>query len=162
MPEKPDRQSTTQPSAAAAGPVSHAIFRLARTHRMLAGTLLRRIGLYPGQELVMMQLWDAGPQRQADLIAVLDSDAATMTRMIRRLEHAGFVRRTPSPTDRRATIVEPTAAGQALRTQVEQLWQQLEQLTVGTMDLDGREQALELLTGLENNLVGAVEHLPAE
>ena len=31
----------------------------------------------------MMQLWDLGPQRQTDLVRLLDSDAATMTRTIR-------------------------------------------------------------------------------
>ncbi|PBC82465.1 hypothetical protein SAMN05428945_2949 [Streptomyces sp. 2224.1] len=34
-------------------PVSHATFRLARLHRMFAGQLSRRIGLHPGQELVV-------------------------------------------------------------------------------------------------------------
>ncbi|MBI0384032.1 MarR family transcriptional regulator, partial [Streptomyces albiflaviniger] len=57
------RQEATVPvpTAAGGGPVSHAIFRLARLHRMLAGQLLRRIGLHPGQELVMMHLWELGP-----------------------------------------------------------------------------------------------------
>ncbi|GAA4994130.1 hypothetical protein GCM10025734_23870 [Kitasatospora paranensis] len=85
------------PASAGGGPISHAIFRLARLHRMHAGQLLRRIGLHPGQELVMMHLWELGAQRQTDLVRLLDSDAATMTRTVQRLEQAGFVRRRPSP-----------------------------------------------------------------
>src|SRR6476646_3709979 len=108
--------SVPVPGAASGGPVSHAIFRLARLHRMFAGQLLRRIGLHPGQELVMMHLWELGPQRQADLISLLDAAAATMTRTIRRLEHAGFVRRVPLADDQRASLIEPTAASRALRT----------------------------------------------
>ncbi|MEU6782629.1 MarR family transcriptional regulator [Nonomuraea angiospora] len=77
-----------------AGPLNHAIIRVARLHRMLAAQLLRRVGLHPSQELVMMQLWDRGPQRQTDLVRMLGSDTATMTRTIQRLEHAGFVRAT--------------------------------------------------------------------
>ncbi len=38
----------------------------------------------------MMYLWDLGPQRQVDLVRLTGSDAATMTRMIQRLEHAGL------------------------------------------------------------------------
>src|SRR6476660_10499856 len=90
------------PAAAHGGPISHAIFRVARLHRMIAGNLLRRVGLHPGQELVMMHLWELGPQRQADLIGLLDSDAATMTRTVKRLEDAGFVRRVPLADDKRA------------------------------------------------------------
>ncbi|HEX3789096.1 MAG TPA: MarR family transcriptional regulator [Pseudonocardiaceae bacterium] len=140
------------PEPARAAPISDAIFRVARLHRLLAGQLLRETGLYAGQQLVMMQLWDAGPQRQVDLIRVLDSDAATMTRTITRLENAGFVRRRPCPTDRRATLIEPTVASQALRRQVEQVWSQLEQLTIAELTETEQTTVLNLLHRLEHTL----------
>ena len=143
------------PAASGGGPISHAIFRLARLHRMFAGQLLRRIGLHPGQELVMMQLWELGPQRQADLVRLMDSDAATMTRTVRRLEQAGFVRRRPSPTDKRASLIEPTAASHALRREVEQVWTQLEDLVTADLDTGERTAALHTLERLEQNLVRA-------
>jgi MarR family transcriptional regulator, organic hydroperoxide resistance regulator len=143
------------PAAAHGGPISHAIFRVARLHRMIAGNLLRRVGLHPGQELVMMHLWELGPQRQADLISLLDSDAATMTRTIRRLEHAGFVRRVPLADDKRASPIEPTAASRALRTQVEQIWTQLEQIAVGGVNARERQTILRVLEGLEARLTRA-------
>ncbi|GAA2278753.1 hypothetical protein GCM10010430_75900 [Kitasatospora cystarginea] len=143
------------PAAAGGGPISHAIFRLARLHRMFAGQLLRRIGLHPGQELVMMHLWELGAQRQADLVRLLDSDAATMTRTVQRLEQAGFVRRRPSPTDKRASLIEPTAASHALRREVEQSWSQLEDLVTAGLTADECTAALDTLERLERNLVQA-------
>nr|WP_189986305.1 MarR family winged helix-turn-helix transcriptional regulator [Streptomyces capoamus] len=140
------------PSAARTGKVSHAIFRVARLHRMLAGQLLRRAGLHPGQELVMMHLWEQGPQRQTDLVRLLDSDAATMTRTIRRLERAGFVRRRPSPTDKRAALIEVTPAGHALRTSVERLWAELEAHTLGDLGPEDQDTALRVLERFETNL----------
>ncbi|MFI9273423.1 MarR family winged helix-turn-helix transcriptional regulator [Kitasatospora sp. NPDC052896] len=147
--------SVPVPAAAGGGPISHAIFRLARLHRMFAGQLLRRIGLHPGQELVMMHLWELGPQRQTDLVRLMDSDAATMTRTIQRLEQAGFVRRRPSLTDKRASLVEPTAASHALRREVEQSWSQLEDLVTAGLTTDERTAALHTLERLEQNLVQA-------
>ncbi|MER6300650.1 MarR family winged helix-turn-helix transcriptional regulator [Kitasatospora sp. NPDC001539] len=147
--------SVPVPAAASGGPISHAIFRLARLHRMFAGQLLRRIGLHPGQELVMMQLWELGPQRQIDLVRLLDSDAATMTRTVQRLEQAGFVRRRPSPTDKRASLIEPTAASHALRREVEQSWSQLEDLVTAGLSTGERTEALSTLERLEQNLVQA-------
>ncbi|MEU2391358.1 MarR family transcriptional regulator [Streptomyces sp. NPDC007369] len=140
------------PASARSGPISHAIFRVARLHRMLAGQLLRRIGLHPGQELVMMQLWELGPQRQTDLVRLLDSDTATMTRTIQRLERAGFVRRHPSPTDKRAVIIEPTAASHGLRREVEQVWAHLEDLAAAGLTSEAREECLRTLEGLEARL----------
>ena len=148
------------PATARSGPIRHAIFRVARLHRMLARPPPRRVGLHPGQELVMMQLWELGPQRQTDLVRLLDSDAATMTRTIQRLERAGFVRRHPSTTDRRAVIIEPTAASHALRRQVEQIWAQLEGLAVAGLTSGEREESLRTLERLEARLSAAAASPP--
>ncbi|WP_158851628.1 MarR family winged helix-turn-helix transcriptional regulator [Saccharothrix deserti] len=146
------RTSLPIPQVAENGRVSHAIFRVARLHRMLAGQLLRQAGLHPGQEQVMMHLWDCGPQRQAALCGVLDSDSPTMTRTVQRLERAGFVRRSPDPTDGRATIIEATAASQALRREVERVWRELEEATLGDMDDDQQAETLRVLSLVECNL----------
>ncbi|MFC6023485.1 MarR family winged helix-turn-helix transcriptional regulator [Plantactinospora solaniradicis] len=140
------------PGVAAGGPVSHAIFRLARTHKLLAGQLLRRVGLHPGQELLMMRLWESGPQRQTDLADEFGTDSARMTRTVQRLERAGYVRRVPDPDDRRATRVEPTSASLVLRDQVRRLWEDLERRTVGEMSPDEQREALGALYRLEDNL----------
>jgi len=144
-----------QPTTAAGGPISHAIFRVARLHKMLVGSLLRETGLYVGQELVMMRLWDHGEQRQVDLVRVLDSDAATMTRTVQRLERAGFVRRRPDPTDARATLIEATPASRHLHSELAKIWQELERLTVGALDPTERGSTLAALETLEHNLLEA-------
>ena len=105
---------------------SNAIIRVTRLHVIRARELFQAVGLHPGQELLLMQLWDAGPQRQADLAAAFGTDSASMTRTVQRLERAGFVRRRQDPADGRATLVESTPAGTALRGRVEQLWAELE------------------------------------
>lgn len=137
--------------------VSEALFRAARLHHLLIGKLLRAAGLHPGQEMIMLRLWADGPQQPAALIRLLDSDAATMTRSVQRLERAGFVRRTPSPTDRRAVIIEPTQASQALRAQVEAIWPRLEALCTQGFSDDERAQAKGLFSAIERNLARAIE-----
>lgn len=141
-----------QEPALSGGPLSHAIFRLAREHKSLAARLLRGCGLYPGQELVLMTLWNDGPQRQVDLVQTLDSDAPTMARSIARLERSGLVVREPSPTDRRALIVRASEASLALRGQVEGVWEALERATVGGMSGERTAEVLRVLAELEANL----------
>ena len=136
------------------GPVSRALGRVTRLHRAMAGELLKSTGLYPGQELLMMHLWDTGPQRQAELAAAFDTDSASMTRTVQRLERAGFVRRRRDPADGRATLVESTPAGTALRDRVEQLWAELEAATVGTMSEASQGALLDGLLQVESNLAG--------
>ncbi|MGY4102801.1 MarR family winged helix-turn-helix transcriptional regulator [Nocardia sp. R16R-3T] len=143
------------PPSVRASSLNHAIMRVARLHRLLAGQLLRRTGLHPGQESVMMQLWDRGPQRQTDLVRTLDSDAATMTRTIQRLEHAGFVRRRPCDTDKRVTIIEPTPASQALRRAVEDMCAELENSVTAGLTPEQQSAALAVLDQIERSLARA-------
>ncbi|SES14135.1 DNA-binding transcriptional regulator, MarR family [Lentzea xinjiangensis] len=151
-----ERDKKKVPSAAERGPVSHALFRVVRLHRMLAGQLLRDLGLHRGQELLLMHLWDSGPVRQTELIAVLDSDSATITRMVQRLEKAGLVERTPDPRDGRATLVSSTPAGVAMRAEIERMWHDLEASTVGDLSPATLAPVLEALAEIETNLAAAV------
>lgn len=138
-------------------PLSQAVFRLARLHKSVAAQLLRDTGLRPGQELVLMTLWEAGPQRLVDLVQTLDSDAPTMTRSIARLEKAGLVTRSRSPLDGRAVIVRATDASLSLRPQVDAAWATLEQLTVGKASAERQAQLLDALRELESHLGSADE-----
>jgi MarR family transcriptional regulator, organic hydroperoxide resistance regulator len=147
-------EPANRPAAARCGPISHAIVRLAKAHRAHARHLLRDVGLYPGQELILMMLWDCGPQRQSELATQFDTDSASMTRSVQRLERAGYVRRVADPADGRATLVEPTAASLVLRGRIELLWSRLEADTVGGLSADEQRSALRALQRLEDNLPG--------
>ncbi|WP_033283562.1 MarR family winged helix-turn-helix transcriptional regulator [Streptomyces sp. NRRL F-525] len=139
----------------AEAPMSEALFRAARVHRLVAGSLLRDTGLYTGQELLMMQLWERGEQRQADLIKTLGLDPSTVTKMLQRLEQSGFVTRKPSPDDRRAVVVSATRAGQALRSQVKKAWSDLEKVTAAGFTEAEYDQAMRVLARIEANLTTA-------
>ncbi|MFJ9828220.1 MarR family winged helix-turn-helix transcriptional regulator [Streptomyces sp. NPDC101160] len=140
------------PSAARGGPVSHALSRVARLHRIAAGRLLRELGLHPGQEFLMMALWDCGPARQSVLIERLGLDPSTVTKMLQRLEQCGFVHRRPDPDDRRAVVVEPTEKGEELRSAVEGVWRDLEERSLSGLAPAERADLSRLLARLEENL----------
>jgi DNA-binding MarR family transcriptional regulator len=150
------RGRVSSSTAASAGPISNALIRVTRLHVMRARQLLQGLGLHPGHELLLMHLWDTGPQRQADLAAKFETDSASMTRTVQRLERAGFVRRRPDPHDGRATLVDSTPAGMALRGRIERLWAELEGDTVGDMTASRRRQLLRGLHSLEANLSSAI------
>jgi DNA-binding MarR family transcriptional regulator len=120
------------------GPISYAIFQLAKTHRATAGVFLREIGLHPGQELLLMRLRDDDRRTQAELVAELGLDASTVARVVHRLERQRLIERTPSPHNRRATIVSLTASGIARCEDVRNMWSELERVT--TQGMSGNER----------------------
>ena len=142
MPDRPTPPADDVPAAVEFGPLSLAIVRLGRAHRALAGQLMREAGLHSEQGALMMHLWSVGPVRQTALAAHFGKDSASTTRTVQRLEKAGYLRRRTDPTDRRATLVEPTAAGNALRSRVEGLWERLEAVVADGLSAAEREAAL--------------------
>jgi DNA-binding MarR family transcriptional regulator len=118
---------------------SFSIFTLARAHRGLAAQLLHKLGLYSGQELILMQLWERDGQSQHDLVHALHLDHSTIAKSMRRLEGAGLVTRCRGMEDGRVTVVTLTPVGWELQPQVQAVWEQLEAVT--TQSLTPQEKA---------------------
>jgi DNA-binding MarR family transcriptional regulator len=68
-------------------------------------------GLTESRTHVVWLVHAHGPCTQRDLAEALRVSPRNVTGLVDALEHTGFVRRTPHPTDRRATLVELTAHG---------------------------------------------------
>ena len=134
------------------GDLNVKIMRVARAHRTLAASLLSQVGLHPGQEALLMELWDHDGRTQADLAVSLGVEPPTVTKMLQRMEHAELVDRRPDATDRRAIRVYLTPKGRRLKGKVDKLWAELEVRTVE--GLSDRQMATlrSLLNALESNL----------
>lgn len=118
--------------------ISSLIPVVARSHRALAATHLRHLGLYPGQELLLMLLWESEPRLQSELARTLDIEPPTATKTLTRMEASGLLKRQRSGSDGRQVEVHLTAAGRAMRHPVTAFWQDLERET--TTRLTGPEQ----------------------
>ncbi len=132
---------------------SLSIFTLARAHRGLAAQMLHKLGLFPGQELILMQLWEKDGQSQHDLGQTLHLDHSTVAKSMRRLECAGLVTRCRGLEDGRVTLVTLTPAGWDLQPQVQAVWEQLEAVT--TQDLTSQERSQ--FTALAEKMRAAIE-----
>ena len=101
----------------AADPKLQAWFSFLQAHdaatESLDADLRARTGLALSDYEVLLHLGRApdGRRRMADLASSVLLTASGTTRAVDRLEHDGLVRRSPDPTDGRATLVSLTAAG---------------------------------------------------
>ncbi|HET9076034.1 MAG TPA: MarR family transcriptional regulator [Acidimicrobiales bacterium] len=134
------------------GPVVHALFRLSRKNRSMAGEYLRPFGLFPGQELLLLQLPEGACRSQQELVEALGLDHSTVTKMLQRLERAGVVSREQSHEDRRVVMVQLTEQGCAQRRAAEVVWAQLEEATTSCLTDRQRLQLMTLLRKVEAGL----------
>ena len=90
-------------------------------------TLYEALGLYRGQPRMLGALWDQEGLTHTELSRLLSVQPATITKMLQRMEKAGFVERRHDPDDHRVSRVYLTAAGRAVREDVQQVWRCLEE-----------------------------------
>jgi DNA-binding MarR family transcriptional regulator len=98
------------------------LVRAAKLHRGVVARQLSEIGLHVGQDLLLLALEHSDGLSQRELADRLDVEQATVAVALRRLETAGFIRRSPAPDDRRVRRVVLTEQGMAALAHVRQAW----------------------------------------
>ena len=117
------------PSTAEEGPMSYAIFQLARAHKARAAAMLREMDLHPGQELLLMHLLDRDGQTQSELLESVGLDHSTVSKSLRRMQDAGLLIREPAEHDRRVMVTHLTDKGRAMREPLAAMWRALEEIS---------------------------------
>jgi DNA-binding MarR family transcriptional regulator len=102
------------------------VAQVGRLHHKRAHTLLEELGLYHGQPRLLLVLWHEEGQTQSELAERLRVRPATITKMLQRMQEAGFVERHRDDQDQRLVRVYLTDHGHAVQERVQQVWAQME------------------------------------
>jgi DNA-binding MarR family transcriptional regulator len=126
--------------------------RASRAHRRWAEEAFRQLGIYVGQEMILMQLWFEEGIPQSQIAACIEVEAPTMTKMLQRMERSGLVERRPDPQDARISLVYLTERSRELEQPVLNIWRRLEELSVEGMTEAEQILLRRLLLQMEENL----------
>jgi DNA-binding MarR family transcriptional regulator len=131
----------------ALGTSMQAFGRMVAQGRVIEAVLKRtRIDLSRADVSLLKVLLDSGVGvRQGDLAGRLGVDAPTVTRRVQLLEARQLVRRTSDPLDRRAQLVQLTAAGTRLIERAMVAFHDWLATVLGTWTESDRDQLAELL-----------------
>lgn len=143
---------SAEPASTAAGEcpaclTGNLTWLLTQAHYALAAEVaaaLEPLGVTPRGHTVLSAAL-AGARTQKQLAELVGLDKTTMVATLDELESAGLARRTPSPTDRRAHVIEVTAAGKKKVTAANRIAQRVQADVLATL---GEQQAEELLDTL--------------
>ncbi|MFB7593859.1 MarR family winged helix-turn-helix transcriptional regulator [Streptomyces sp. NPDC056160] len=150
------------PGTARDGRLSYAVFHLARAHRGHAAAMLRTMNLHPGQELLLMQLFDRDGQTQSELLDSVGLDHSTVSKSLRRMQDAGLLTREPAEHDRRVMVVHLTDAGRALREPIAGMWRALEELSVRDLTADQIESFTRTAYAIEQSIRNCGRQAPSD
>ena len=122
-------------------------------HHFRANALLEALGLYRGQPPVLFALWEREGLTHTELADHLHNTPATTTKMVQRMEKAGFVQRRPDAKDQRVSRVYLTEAGRAIQTRVQAVWDTMEAETFAGFTDEERLLLRTFLQHIRQNLI---------
>ncbi len=131
-------------------------YLLPQTCRLLharAHALLKEIGLYRGQQFVLMALWEKEGITHSELAEQLHVQPATITNALKRMEKAGLLERRQDTEDQRVSRVYLTDAGRNIRDAVKEVWLELEGQTFAGFSSEERALLNQFLIRIRNNLM---------
>ncbi|GHO98443.1 hypothetical protein KSF_084910 [Reticulibacter mediterranei] len=128
------------------------LVRAEKAHHRLGSERLKQIGLYTGQEMLLLSLRSEDGMTQSQLASRNCLDLSTITKVVQRMERAGLVQRRADSDDARISRVYLTEQGRALCEPAWQMWLDLEQqLTEGLTEAE-RVLLHRLLATIATNL----------
>jgi len=135
-------------------PIEKAIINLITSYKNLITTKMRPLGLYPGQDMILLELLKNDGVSQNILVTTLCVDHSTIAKSVSRMIKNDLVKTEKSTKDKRVTLVSLTDHGRDLAKQVEQIW--IDSERNATLGLSSEEQRLfvEMIDHITKNLNG--------
>jgi DNA-binding MarR family transcriptional regulator len=111
-----------------------------------------RIGLYRGQAILLMILSHEDGMSHSEIAAKLQISPAAATKVIKRMEQAGYLQRRADPDDERVSRVYLQDKGRAVIAEIDRAFGELDRAMFDGLLESDLEQFRNLLTHMQANL----------
>ncbi len=111
----------------AAGGLDRTFSKVVHLYRQRSRALLHDLGLHRGQPRILYLLWNTDGMKQKEIAEALQLQPATVTRMLQRMEKAGFLEKRNDLHDMRVSRIYLTEQGREVRLQVRGITKRLQE-----------------------------------
>ncbi|MEZ5834138.1 MAG: MarR family transcriptional regulator [Geminicoccaceae bacterium] len=112
----------------------------------------QQFGLSTAQWRLLVHLVREGAAAQARIAELLEIEPISVSRLVDRMEQAGWVERCPDPADRRVRIVHPTAQALAAFNEVRLMAGEVYEIAQQGLAAEERAVLIEALKAIVHNL----------
>ena len=136
-------------------PLHRVLGEICHLHHHQIDTAFEELGLYRGQPQVLMHLKHHDGCIQTELGAIRKVKPATISKVLQRMEHAGFVERRSDPEDQRVSRVYLTPAGYAICENVQKTLNTMDEETFANFSLEERVLLRRFFAQIRENLLSS-------
>lgn len=127
--------------------------QVCKLHHARAHTLLESKGVHRGQPPLLFLLWEKEGWTHGELAEKLHVKPATISNMVKRMEHSGLVERRSDPADERVSRVFLTEQGRSIQEEVEKALDILEEEQLVGFSDEEKSILLGFLKRIRENLL---------
>jgi DNA-binding MarR family transcriptional regulator len=136
------------------GTAEDAFFRvLGEAATQLRQGFARSIGMSVQRVQILVRLHLNGETSHSELRQALGVDGASITRLVKELEHEALVRRRVDPTDNRYTLASLTPAGMRLAAELQGRHQTYQERLLKGVSKQDQDLVLQTLRRMHDNLI---------
>src|SRR5512136_2321929 len=104
------------------------LVNVCRLHRTRADQSMDRIGLFSGQAILLAILSDQDGMTHSEIAEKLEISPAAATKVIKRMEQAGYLQRQADPSDERVSRVHLQDRGRTVCAEIGRAFGRLDQV----------------------------------
>jgi Transcriptional regulators len=128
------------------------IINLITSYKGLITKKMRPLGLYPGQDMILLSLLKEDGVSQNKLVVDLCVDHSTIAKSVSRMIKADLVKTKKSADDKRVTLVSLTANGRQMAQKVQTIWLEAEQNATKGFSSEEQRLFIEMIDHITDNL----------
>ena len=133
-------------------PIAKAIVTLITSYKNLVTKRIRPLGLYPGQDMILLELFKNNNVSQNKLVTTLCVDHSTIAKSINRMTKAGLVTTSKSKEDKRITLVSLTNSGTEMAKKLHAILLEAEKSTTEGLSTEEQRLFLEMIGKISQNI----------
>ncbi len=137
-------------------------------HRVaMLGALLKRqifriiaknkVEITPDQWVILYYLWQTDGLSIGELADKTNKDFANVTRIVNKLEQAGYVEKIKCSTDSRKLSVHVLPKADGIKDIVQQCWQESMDIALKGVSIEEQKKLIEIIDKMENNILDGLE-----
>ena len=137
--------------------LDHLLSQVCRLHYKRGRSRLRALGLHRGQPPLLIILSEEEGRTHSELAARLHVTPPTVSKMLQRMEKAGFVERKADPDDHRISRVYLTPLGRKTHENLQRVLEEFDQETFVGLNSEERSLLQKCLFRIRENLAQIVD-----
>lgn len=134
-------------------PIAKAIITLITSYKNLVTKKIRPMGLYPGQDMILLELLKNNNISQNKLVTTLCVDHSTIAKSVNRMAKADLVKTSKSEEDKRVTLVSLTANGTEMAQKIQAILLDAEKNATQGLSSEEQRLFLEMIDKVCHNII---------